>query len=439
MEFELAAISVIVLALLFFAVTDLAFSQMSDLGLRRLASDAEDGTHPTLAEFLKSILENRPQFRFFLSVIIQILLIVLTVLISLILTRYTGNRSELLLWALLAAVATTLTFRQLIPRLIVGKTPESKLLFLLPIIRPLFSAIAVITSPFAPASMASDAPRMETTSTPDSLEDRLEDSGEDFQAFMEVGEAEGILEGNERELIESMVEFSETRAGEIMTPRTELCAIPITATVRTARDLIIEEKYSRLPVYRDNIDNIEGAVYVRDLLSAWSSGDEDAPITTIIRDAFFVPETKSAAELLKQMQADHIQLAIVIDEYGGVAGIVTVEDILEEIVGEIEDEDIGDEEIVEIIEGDDGYWEMVGSTEIDKIERLFDMDITEQDFTTIAGLVTSEAGYVPKVGECLIVHGLEVEIISADEKKLTKLRVRAAPEPDGDEEDDSKH
>jgi CBS domain containing-hemolysin-like protein len=267
------------------------------------------------------------------------------------------------------------------------------------------------------------------------LEERIEDSGEDFQALMEVGEAEGILEGNERELIESMVEFSETRAGEIMTPRTELCAIPITATVRTARDLIIEEKYSRLPVYRDNIDNIEGAVYVRDLLSAWSSGDEDAPITSILRDAFFVPETKSAAELLKQMQADHIQLAIVIDEYGGVAGIVTVEDILEEIVGEIEDEDIGDEEIIEIIEGNDGYWEMVGSTEIDKIERLFDIEITEQDFTTIAGLVTSEAGYVPKVGECLIVHGLEVEIVSADEKKLTKLRVRRAPEPDDEVND----
>jgi CBS domain containing-hemolysin-like protein len=427
---ELAAIAVIVLVLLFFAVTDHAFSQMSDLGLRRLSSDADEGSKQRTFIFLRTILDNRPGFRFVISVIIQILLIVLTVLITIVLLHYSEDRSGLLLWSLAIAISTTLIFRQVIPRLIVGGNPESKLLFLLPIIRPLFAGISVITAPFAGTSNMSESLRSEITATPESLEERIEDSGEDFQALMEVGEAEGILEGNERELIESMVEFSETRAGEIMTPRTELCAIPVTATVRTARDLIIEEKYSRLPVYRDNIDNIEGAVYVRDLLSAWSSGDEDAPITSILRDAFFVPETKSAAELLKQMQADHIQLAIVIDEYGGVAGIVTVEDILEEIVGEIEDEDIGDEEIVEIIEGDDGYFEMVGSTEIDKIERLFDIEITEQDFTTIAGLVTSEAGYVPKVGECLIVHGLEVEIVSADEKKLTKLRVRRMPEQD---------
>lgn len=427
MEIEIAAIAVIVLATLLFAVIDHAFSQLSDFGLRRLSSDAEEGSRERTSEFLKKILENRPGFRLILSVIIQIFLIVLTVLITVMVSHYAANRTELLLWALLIAIVTTLLFRQIIPRLIVGGSPEARLLFLLPVVRPIFSALNTIASPFVNAPNMAESLR-ETTTTPDAADERPEDGAEDFQTLMEVGEAEGILEGNERELIESMVEFSETRAAEIMTPRTELCAIPVTATVRKARDLIIEEKYSRLPVYRDNIDNIEGAVYVRDLLSAWAAGDEDAPITSILRNVLFVPETKSAAELLKQLQAEHIQLAIVIDEYGGVAGLVTVEDILEEIVGEIEDEDIGDEEIIEIIEGDDGYWEMLGSTEIDKIERLFDIEITEQDFTTIAGLVTSEAGYVPKVGECLNVHGLEVEIVAADEKKLTKLRVRKAPD-----------
>lgn len=426
MEIEIAAIAVIVLATVLFAVIDHAFSQLSDFGLRRLSSDAEEHSRERTSEFLKKILENRPGFRFLLSIIIQIFLIVLTVLITVLVSRFAASRSELLLWALLFAVVTTLLFRQIIPRLIVAGSPESRLLLLLPVIRPVFSALNTVAAPFVNAPNAADA--RETTTTPDVADERTEDVAEDFHTLMEVGEAEGILEGNERELIESMVEFSETRAAEIMTPRTELCAIPVTATVRKARDLIIEEKYSRLPVYRDNIDNIEGAVYVRDLLSAWAAGDEDAPITSILRNVLFVPETKSASELLKQLQAEHIQLAIVIDEYGGVAGLVTVEDILEEIVGEIEDEDIGDEEIVEIIEGDDGYWEMLGSTEIDKIERLFDIEITEQDFTTIAGLVTSEAGYVPKVGERLTVHGLEVEVVAADEKKLTKLRVRKQPD-----------
>ena len=226
-------------------------------------------------------------------------------------------------------------------------------------------------------------------------------------------------------MIESMVEFAETRVGEIMTPRTEICAIPADATVRAARDLIIDQKYSRIPVYRDSIDNIEGLIYVRDLLQIWADGGkEDQPIADILRDPYFVPETKSAADLLKKMQVDHVQIAIVVDEYGGVAGVVTVEDLIEEIVGEIEDEDIGDEEIIEIVEGEDGFYDVLGSTEIDKIERIFDLDLEDDDFSTIAGLITSEVGYVPKAGERLTLDDLDVEILAAEEKKVTLVRLR---------------
>jgi CBS domain containing-hemolysin-like protein len=267
---------------------------------------------------------------------------------------------------------------------------------------------------------------------PDSADERDEDHADAFLALMEVGEAEGIIEEKERELIETMVEFGETRAGEIMTPRTELCALPIEATIRKARDLIIDQKYSRLPVYRDSIDNIEGVIYVRDLLQAWQEGAEDRPVSTILRDVLFIPETKPANELLKSMQTSHVQIAVVVDEYGGVAGVVTVEDILEEIVGEIEDEDFEEEESIEIIEGENSYYDVLGSTEIDKIERLLDIDVEDDDeFTTIAGLVTTEAGYVPKVGEKLHIRGLEIEVIKGDEKKISLLRLR--PEPAGTE------
>jgi CBS domain containing-hemolysin-like protein len=197
---------------------------------------------------------------------------------------------------------------------------------------------------------------------------------------------------------------------------------------------MIEEKYSRLPVYRENIDNVEGIVYVRDLLQAWSEGRENESIAGILRDVYFVPETKSASELLKSMQSEHVQFAVVIDEYGGVAGIVTLEDIVEEIVGEIEDEDIEEEEIIEIVEGNEDYWDILGSTEIDKIERLFDIKLEDEEFTTLAGLVTSKTGYVPKVGETVTADGLSYEVLKGDDKKIEILRVRRLS-PDGEEVD----
>jgi CBS domain containing-hemolysin-like protein len=212
-----------------------------------------------------------------------------------------------------------------------------------------------------------------------------------------------------------------------MTPRPEICALPVEATVQQARDLIIREKYSRLPVYREKIENVEGVIYVRDLLQAWAEGRENESIETLLRPAFFVPETKSAADLLKSMQKNHVQLAIVIDEYGGVAGVVSLEDLVEEIVGEIEDEDTTQEEIIEIVEGGGGsYYDVLGSTEIGKIERIFELEIEDDDFTTIAGLVTSELGYVPKPGERLVIRGLDIEVLRAGEKKLELLRLRRA-------------
>ena len=425
MEIEIAIAACVLIALVFLATVDLAFLQLSDVGLRRLATDSEDTGKPQSTVFLREILENRPRFRFALSSAIQILLISFTVLITLIVLRFEENYFRLLAYSLLLGWASTVIFRQVLPRVFVRNNPEQKLMFLLPIVRPLYAAASLLTRPFAAFFGPKDIHRLDTTVTPDT-EDRSDDNAEDFHALMEVGEAEGIIEEGERELIESVVEFNETRAGEIMTPRTEICALPIESSIIAARQLMVEEKYSRLPVYRGSIDNIEGVIYVRDLLQAWAESKEHLRIDAIIRDAFFVPETKSAADLLKDMQVNHIQLAIVIDEYGGVAGIVTLEDILEEIVGEIEDEDIEEEEIIEIVEGTEGYWDVLGSTEIDKIERLFDLEIEDDDFTTIAGLITSEAGYVPKVGEKLQVYGLDVEILRADEKKIGLLRLRPA-------------
>lgn len=430
MEIEILLAVVILIAMIFLATVDLAFSHLSDVGLRRLASDSEDSQNAKTANFLREIQEYRPRFRLALSSTIQILLISFAVITTLIGMRLELSGTGLVLFALFIGLAATVIFRQVLPRLIIRNNPEKKFLFLLPIVRPLYRFAYAVTLPFSAKPKSKEQQKLEATIAPDILEDKADDNDEDFQALMEVGEAEGIIEEKERELIESMVEFSETRAGEIMTPRTEICAVTIGTTVRQARDLMIEEKYSRLPVYRESVDNVEGVIYVRDLLQAWADGKESEPIDELLRDAYFVPETKTASELLKSMQVNHVQIAIVIDEYGGVAGIVTVEDIVEEIVGEIEDEDTEEEEIIEIIEGEDGYWDVLGSTDIDKIERLFDIELEDDDYTTVAGMITSEAGYVPKPGEILKLRGLVAKILSADEKKVGLVRLRKHSEED---------
>lgn len=423
MQIEIAIAILILFVLTFLATIDMAFSQLSDVGLRRLSSDFEDSTKVKSVAFLQEILENRPRFRFALSAAVQILLISFSVLVTLIVSNFSPTYFQILTLSIIVGLTATIIFRQFLPRLLTRQNPETKLLVLLPFVRPFYGLLSAVADPFQ--FFTRDNSSLETTILPtQTVEEVKEDNAEDKQALIEMGEAEGILEEKDRELLETMFEFGETRAGEIMTPRTEIIALSIDSTVKNARDLIIEEKISRLPVYRETIDNIEGVIYVRDLLNAWSEAEEQQTIETLLRPVYFIPETKPAAELLKNMQLERVQIAIVVDEYGGVAGLITMEDIIEEIVGEIEDEDT-EEEIVEIIEGaDKSYYDVLGSTEIGKIERLFDMEIEDDDFSTIAGLVTSEAGYVPKIGETLNIRGLDVEILRGDEKRLTLLRLK---------------
>jgi putative hemolysin len=414
----------------------MAFGQLSDVGLRRLLPEREAERQGPTAAFLERILENRPRFRFTLTAILQILLVAVAVLVTSISYRLFTDQHRFLLIAFFIGLALTILFRQAVPRLLVGSTPERTLLALLPFYRPFHGILSFVATPWGRSldqtRRGSSIHTTEVGAEPTAAED--EDDGGNLRALIDVGEEEGILEEEESELIQSIIELGETRAAEVMTPRTDIEALPVTATVREARDCVIESKYSRLPVYRDQIDNVEGIIYVRDLLTYWAEGREEESIEPLLRPAYFVPETKTLDELLEEMRKAHVQLALVIDEYGGLAGLVTTEDILEEIVGEMEDEDTEGEEIVEIIEGEDGYYDVLGSTEVGKIERLFDLEIEDDDFTTIAGLVISESGRVPPAGTQLTFRGLDVEVLEADERRIGRLRLRRTPE-NGDAEE----
>jgi putative hemolysin len=425
MEIELGISLVLLLALTFLAAVDMAFGQLSDVGLRRLAAEAEEHPNARYAPFLKEILENRARFTFTLSAAIQILLVVFSVLVTYISLQWFSANSLALFISLASGLVLAGIFRQFIPRLISLRNPEGKLLRLLPLLRPFYRALAFAAEPW---HRSFDRLRQQEELEEANAEEEEDDNGDDIQALIDVGEAEGIIEEEERALIHSVFEFGDKTVEEVMTPRTEIVALPNTATAREACDVMLETKHSRLPVFRDQIDNVEGLIYVRDLLHCWTDNKADVSIAPFVRPVYFIPETKPLARLLEEMQKAHAYLAMVIDEYGGIAGLVTVEDILEEIVGEIEDEDISGEEPEEIVAAGEGVYEVLGGTEIGKIERLFGMEIEADDFTTIAGLVIAQKGSVPRAGERLTFRGLDVEVLAADEKRIGRLKLRRAQE-----------
>src|SRR5439155_4653966 len=210
--------------------------------------------------------------------------------------------------------------------------PEGVLELLLPPFSPFARALAPLTH--WSVAIVSAARRIASPTTPD---ETAEEANEVVKAYIDTAEQEGIIEGEERRLLQSIVDFGDTLAREVMTPRPDIVAIPESATIGDLRALFLEQEYSRFPAYKESLDNIAGFVFIKDFVAlAW---DEDSrPVRTLLRPASVVPETKRVPELLKQFQEQQTQIAIVVDEYGGTAGLVTVEDLLEELVGEIRDE-----------------------------------------------------------------------------------------------------
>jgi len=269
-------------------------------------------------------------------------------------------------------------------------------------------------------------------SQPATEEEREEEQEEEVEAFIEVGEREGILEANEGEMMRSIVDLDETVVREIMTPRTDIVALPEATTVAEARRVILEAGHSRLPVYRGSIDNVIGVLHERDLLQATEEGLEEERISGRVRQVLFVPETLTVAALLAEMRfRKHIGL--VVDEYGGVAGLVTLEDALEEIVGDIHDEHDKEEALVR--PQDDGSWIINASAHVDELEERFGLQFEPRDFDTVGGLVVTGLGRVPEAGEVLKVQGLEIEVLEADHRRIRLVRVTVSGSPDESEAD----
>jgi CBS domain containing-hemolysin-like protein len=227
----------------------------------------------------------------------------------------------------------------------------------------------------------------------------------DILTMADVAAQEDTIETEERELIHSIFQFGDTVVREVMLPRTDMVAVEADATVDEAIAMAIEAGKSRLPAYEDTYDDIVGLVFLKDLVARSAAGDGAEPVRASLRSAHVVPESKRVAELLREMQTEKFHMAIVVDEYGGTAGLVTMEDLLEEIVGEITDEYDVAEPVVEKLAN--GVLRVPGRTPIDEVNELLDADLPQDEWDTVGGLVFNTLGHVPIEGECLRVDGLE--------------------------------
>jgi CBS domain containing-hemolysin-like protein len=235
-----------------------------------------------------------------------------------------------------------------------------------------------------------------------------------------------VHDPDEDRLVEAVARFATTHVRDVMTPRPDIVALSASATVADLRRVMRETKYSRVTVYGENLDDIVGVVTVRDLLEYEGSGEDS--LAPLVRPAFLVPETKKIAELLKEFQDRRVTFAVVIDEYGGTAGLVTVEDIVEEIVGEIKDE--YDMEAEPIAVEPDGAVLVAGRVNVDRLEQALETALANgEDVDTVGGLVSTAFGRIPRTGERIEYKGFTIEVVSAEHKRVNRVRFRRRPEP----------
>jgi putative hemolysin len=395
-----------------------AFSALMRLSLRLMAE--RGGRDDTLGWYLDEPL------RLFIPA--RLLLAGIAIAAVTLLARVTGlDFARGLPLLLVASLVFVLVCEHLIPLVIVRRDPERVLEILLPsfdaiarLLKPITAALrrlVAVRRPVPPAAVAEaaedvrDRAATETEPTPREREQEQHD----------------LQEGQARQLLRSLVEFRETMVREVMTPRPDIVAIDANATIGDLLTVAREQQYSRIPVYNESLDNIVGMISIKDLILL-DTADLSHSITPLIRPAHFVPETKLVPELLAEFQRKRIQAALVVDEYGGTAGLVTIEDLLEEIVGEIRDE--YDTELEPIVEEGEGVYVFSGRTHVRELEERLRVKVEGDGYETVGGYLLSHVGRVPAVGESFEIDGLSVEVVEAERRRIHRVRVRRlVPEP----------
>jgi putative hemolysin len=410
-QLELLTIVLLLAVLLFLSILETVISRLSRLTLRVLAK-REAGIAGGL---VKRIVRDRGQFLLPLEFGSHLAQVGLAVLITSMLLAEGWPYAPF--GAFLILLFTVFIFRHLVPKIVAQSDPEQLLARLLPTLSRCYPLLVWLSVPLAAAL------RLFRGWSPPEDEDGSQEeeaTEEEIEAYIGVGEEEGIFEEEESDLIQSALEFGSTLVKEIMTPRTEIVAAEEQTTISELTALVVSSKHSRIPIYRGNLDQIVGLVYVRNLLTHLKESGEDDPIAPLVNEPLYVPETKKVPGLLKEMQRKAEHMAIVLNEYGTVSGLVTIEDVLEEIVGEIWDED--EVRRVDLVYEGHGNYMVRGGVEVDELEETLGLDLGETDVTTISGFVVAHLGKVPSSGEVFSINGTQVEILSADARKISAMR-----------------
>jgi putative hemolysin len=395
-----------------------AFSALMRLSLRLIAE--RGGRNDRLGFYLEDPIQLFVPARLMLGLIFSLATVVIAVL-----TGRTGFQSIGMLLVFVAVFI--LLFEHVLPMLIMRRNPERVLELLLPPFDYVARFLHPLTGTLVRLLVEGRRDRERERQNNQTVTATEEEAGEAAHAYLEAGEEQGLIEGDERRLLQSIVDFGATLVREVMTPRPDIVAVRADATLDELRSIFREQEYSRMPVYNENLDNILGTVYVKDLIQLTGAPGETQAIAGLVRPVAVVPETKRVPEMLKEFQRKQVQMAIVVDEYGGTAGLVTLEDLLEEIVGEIRDE--YDVETEPVIEEANGSYVFSAKVNIDEVRERLDVEIEADGFETVGGYVLARAGRVPSVGETFELDGMIVEVLEAERRRIHRVRFRKAAQP----------
>jgi CBS domain containing-hemolysin-like protein len=319
----------------------------------------------------------------------------------------------------LGLVFLVLVFGELIPRELAARSPEP---FAFWAIYPMRAA-AVAAVPLAQVVVAVNRLFMgRGDEVPHSLPFIIE---EEIKTLVDAGEEGGFIEEEEKEMIYSIFEFGDTLAREVMVPRIDTVAIEVSKSVSDALDVVMRAGHSRIPVYENTIDNIVGILYAKDLLKYWRDETSSLKLRDLLRNVYYIPESKKVDELLQELQQRKVHIAVVVDEYGGTAGLVTIEDILEEIVGEIQDEYDSEEAFMEVISDDEIIFN--ARMDLDDVNHIMDLELPTDRSDTLGGLVYSNLGRVPVIGDKVRIETVEITVLSVERRQIKKVKVVRLP------------